>query len=152
MDSTWKGDKHIWYWGIYIKFVNPIKYSNFKGAGDVWFSLNGTTYQNNSCVALEDIGEGDNNALRCVTNQTACCRAPYTDQNGSANGNWFFPNGTRVTSSGQKWDFHRTREKMVVRLNHRRGGEDGIYRCEIPDSMNVDQKIYIGVYSAGRSK
>ena len=142
----------MWYLGIYIKFVNPIEYSNFKGAGDVWFSLNGTTYQNNSCVALEDIGEGNNNSLLCVTNQNACCRAPYTDQNGSAKANWYFPNGTRVPSNGQKWDFHRSRDQMVVRLNRKQGGEDGIYRCEIPDSMNVDQKIYIGVYSAGRSK
>ena len=37
---------------------------------------------------------------------------------------------------------------MVVRLNHRRGGEEGIYRCEIPDAMNVIQTIYIGVYLA----
>jgi len=36
----------------------------------------------------------------------------------------------------------------VVRLNRRRGGEDGIYRCEITDSMNVTQTIYIGVYTA----
>ena len=137
----------MWYWGIYIKFVNSIEHSNFTGAGDVWFSLNGTTYQNNSCVALEDIGEG-NNALDCVTNQTACCKPPYTDQNGSAKGNWFFPNGTRVPSSTQPLNFHRTRQKMAVRLNRRRGGEDGIYRCEIPDSMNVNQDIYIGVYTA----
>ena len=37
---------------------------------------------------------------------------------------------------------------MVVRLHRRRDGEEGIYRCEIPDSMNVTQTIYIGVYSA----
>ena len=127
----------MWYWGLYIKFVNSIEHSNFTGAGDVWFSLNGTTYQNNSCVALEDIGE-ENNSLHCVTNQTACCKS-----NGSAKGNWFFPNGTRVSSSSQLSGFHRTRQKMAVRLNRRRGGEDGIYRCEIPDSMNVNQYIYM---------
>ena len=121
------------------------EYSNFPGAGDVWFSLNYTIYQNNSCVALEDIGEGDNNSLLCVTNQTACCKQ-------SGNGNWFFPNGTRVPSKERQWDFHRTRDKMKVRLNRRQGGEEGIYRCEIPDSMNVTQNISIGVYSAGRSK
>ena len=35
-------------------------------------------------------------------------------------------------------------------MHRRRGGEDGIYRCEIPDAENVDvtQSIYIGVYSA----
>ena len=63
-------------------------------------------------------------------------------------GNWFFPNGTRVPGSGHQWDFHRTRTKMMVNLNRRRSGVDGIYRCEIPDSMNVNQTIYIGVYSA----
>ena len=142
----------MWYWGIYIKFVHSFEYSNFPGAGDVWFSLNGTTYQNNSCVALEDIGEGNNNSLLCVTNHTACCKPPYTDQNGSAIGNWYLPNGTRVPSSDEQSDFHRTRGQMVVLLNRRRGGEDGIYRCEIPDSKDVYQNISIGVYSACRSK
>ena len=28
-------------------------------AGGVWFALNGTTYQNNSLVTMEDIGEWD---------------------------------------------------------------------------------------------
>ena len=101
-------------------------------------------------MALEDIGE-DGDALLCVTNLTACCRKPYTDENGPiySIGNWFFPNGTTVTSFGSHYrDFYRDRGQMVVRLNHRRVGVNGIYRCEIPDSMNVIQTIYIGVYSA----
>ena len=36
----------------------------------------------------------------------------------------------------------------MVHLNRRRGGAEGIYRCEIPDSMNVTQTVYIGVYTA----
>ena len=95
-------------------------------------------------MALEDIGEG-NNTLLCVANQTACYKQP-------AKGNWYFPNGTRVLSSGEQWDFYRTRDQMVVRLNRREGGEDGIHRCEIPDSMDVTQNISIGVYLACRSK
>ena len=110
---------------------------------DVRFSLNGTTYQNNSIVSLEDIGEGDD-ALLCLTDQTACCRPPYTN----ATGNWFFPNETRVPSSGSEWDFHRTRAQSKVRLHRRRGGVLGIYRCDIPDTAGVDQKLYIGVYNA----
>ena len=129
-------------------FVYSIEYSN---SPDVWFSLNGTTYQNNSCVALEDIGDGDD-ALLCVTNLTACCRPPYTGVNGSVIGNWFFPNGTRVPSVGKQWDFNRKRGQMVVRLNRQRGGVEGIYRCVIPDSMNVNRSIYIGVYSASTGK
>ena len=118
--------------------------SNFPGAGDVWFSLRNTTYHNNSNVTLEDIGEGGDGALLCRTKLTACCRKPYS----VSKGNWFFPNGTKVPSSGELWNFHRTRSKLGVHLNCRRGGVNGIYRCVVPDSMNVTQTIYIGVYSA----
>ena len=110
-------------------------------AGDVWFSLNGTTYQNNSLVTLEDIGVGDNASLLCITNRTACCQ-----------GNWFFPNKTRVPSSAMMWDFYRTRKHMMVILHRRRGEEDGIYRCEIHDARDVIQTIYIGVYTASTGK
>ena len=85
----------------------------------------------------EDIGEGDD-ALLCLT---ACCRP-------GALGNWYFPNESRVPSANDQWDFYRTRGQMVVRMHRRRGGEEGIYRCEIPDSLNIIQTIYIGVYSA----
>ena len=87
---------------------------------------------------LEDIGENDD-ALLCKTNQI---------DEMSPIGNWFFPNETRVPSEGVSWDFYRNRGQMVVRLHRRRGGKEGIYRCEIPDAMNVIQTIYIGVYSA----
>ena len=117
------------------------------GAGGVWFSLKGATYQNNSLMTLEDIGEGDD-ALLCLTDKPGCCRPPYTGSGQRAIGNWFFPNETRVPSSGNQSDFHRTRDQMVVLLQRRRGGEDGVYRCEIPDELNVTQTIYIGVYSA----
>ena len=117
------------------------------GAVSFWFR--GTTYQNNSLVTLEDIGE-DDGALLCVTDLTACCRPPYTDSFGpSTLGNWFFPNGTRVLTSSNNWDIHRTRDASAILLHRRRsGGVTGIYRCEVPDAMNVHQTIYIGVYSA----
>ena len=92
-------------------------------------------------MTLEDVGEGDD-ALLCITNQTACCRPP-----GSPVGNWFFPNGTTVFSEGNQSNFYSDRGQMVVRMNRRRGGVEGMYRCEIPDSMNVIQTLYIGVYS-----
>ena len=37
---------------------------------------------------------------------------------------------------------------MRVLLQRKRGGEEGIYSCVIPDAMNVAQTIYIGVYTA----
>ena len=125
--------------------------SSIPGAGDVWFSLNGTIYQNNSVVTLEDIGEGDDDALLCITDQRNCCTPAQIGMD-VVYGNWFFPNGTRVPSdtavNGTQWDFYRTRGASVVRLNRRRGGEDGIYRCEIPDTLNNTQTIYTGVYTA----
>ena len=112
-------------------------------ADGVQFSLNGTIYKNNSLVTLENIGDG-HNSLLCITNLTACCRSPYT--NGSAIGNWFFPNGTRVPSSGNG-DIYRTRGQMVVNMRWTIGGEDGIYHCVILDAENVNQTMYIGVYT-----
>ena len=79
-----------------------------------------------------------------MTNQTACCRP----QGSQALANWYFPNGTRVPSSGQQWDFHRTRGQSTVLLHRRRGGVDGVYRCEIPNTTGFIQTIYIGVYTA----
>ena len=95
-------------------------------------------------MALEDIGEG-NDGLLCVTNLTACCVYPYIG-NGSPSGNWFFPNGTRVANP--QWEFYRERGNMKVILKRKRGGVEGIYSCEIPDSMNVTQTINIGLYTA----
>ena len=74
--------------------------SSFSGAGEVWFSLESTTYQNNNIVTLEEIGEGDDNALLCMTNLTTCCQSSGTGEMGNAIGNWYFPNGSRVPNSG----------------------------------------------------
>ena len=97
-------------------------------------------------MTLEDIGQ-DDTALLCITNLTSCCRAPYNNEYGFLS-NWYFPNASRVPTSGAQWDFYRTRGHMVGYLYRKRGGEDGIYHCEIRDSMNVIQTIYIGVYTA----
>ena len=88
------------------------------GAGNLTFSLKNTTYQNNSLVALEDIGEGDD-ALLCITELTACCQPPYTGEMEPDIGNWFFPNGTRVpdehvnVTSGLEWDFYTPRASGI---------------------------------------
>ena len=113
----------------------------------VRFLLRGTTYQNNSLVTLEDIGEWDY-ALLCVTDQPACCRRSYTGEFGPTLGNWFFPNRTRLPSFWTQWNFYRDRGQMLVNMHRRRGGVNGIYHCVIPDAMNVTQTIYIGVYTA----
>ena len=109
--------------------------------------LRGTTYQNNSLVTLEDIGERDD-ALLCVTDQPACCLHFYTRYRALIFGNWFFPNGSRIPSFVKQWNFYRNRGQKVVNIHRRRGGVNGIYSCVIPDAMNVTQTIHIGVYTA----
>ena len=94
-------------------------------------------------MTLEDIGENDD-ALLCITNLTACCRS---GDGLTVSGKWFFPNKTQVPSNNISSDLYRDRGQMVVRMKRRRGGVDGIYYCEIPDSMKVNQTIYIGVYN-----
>lgn len=113
-------------------------------------------YQNNSLVKLEDVGE-DVDALLCVTDQPVCCEPLYTGEMGPAVGNWYFPNGTRVPSetdvtSGLLWDFFRTRGQSLVLMHRRRGGVAGIYRCDIPDIVNVTQTLYIGLFTASTGK
>ena len=54
---------------------------------------------------------------------------------------------TANETSVLQWDLYSTRGEMLVRMHRRKGGEDGIYRCEIPDAMGVNQTIYIGVYT-----
>ena len=95
-------------------------------------------------MTLEDIGENDT-ALLCMTDLTACCR-PAHSEIGFSLGNWFLPNKTRVPSNNYSSDLYRDRGQMVVRMNRRKGGMEGIYRCEIPGSMDVNQTVYIGVY------
>ena len=114
--------------------------------------LNGAIIPNHGFVLLDNIGESDK-SLICLTDLPTCCRLPYTDPHPmmSASGNWYFPNGTRVPSSGKQWDFHRTRGQMAVRLHRRRGGATGIYCCGIPGQTKL-HNLCVGVYTPGSGK
>ena len=103
-------------------------------------------------MSLEDIGES-NDALLCLTDNTACCARDQSPGRGIL-GDWYYPNGTGVANSivalpDVQWEFYKNRGQSVVRMNRRRGGVNGIYHCVMPDTTGVDQTIYIGVYTAG---
>ena len=108
--------------------------------------MNGAIIPNHGFVPLDNIGEASNSLL-CLTNNTLCCKHA---QSGGVNplGDWYYPNGTGVANNGEMWEFYRNRDASVVRLRRRSGGEDGIYRCVIPDAAGANQTIYIGVYNA----
>ena len=103
------------------------------------FELKDVTYANNSVISIHEIGEEDN-ALLCKTNKEECCKTPP-----NRFGEFFFPNGTQVPISRLQHGFYRNRGDMEVRLNRREGVSSplGMYSCEVPDSGDVTQKLFV---------
>ena len=91
---------------------------------------------------IDAIGE-DDAALLCHTDKHDCC----VESNKA--GEWFFPSGTQVRVKNSSQEFYRNRGMQVVRLNHRQGSftdlERGLFRCEIPDSSNMTQTVYVHI-------
>ncbi len=90
------------------------------------------------------LGEGfeepqftDGGSLECHTDDTACCRGV----DGTAGGEWYYPDGTVVEGGGTFSDrkgFYRTRGHMVIRLNRLvTQFPNGVYRCVIPGTGGV---------------
>ena len=107
----------------------------------VYLSLREVYIANNSYVDVDDIGV-DENALLCHTIKSDCCGRP------NRAGEWYFPNGITVgTRGGSQDEFYRDRGTQVVRLNRRQGTftDRGLFRCEVPDSWNTMQTIYVNV-------
>ena len=83
-----------------------------------------------------------NNSLRCVTDYSDCCSGSE-----SGMGNWYDEQGmeVHVGAGGYLSDLYVTRGDGVVYLNRKnmRGGQSGMWRCDIPDSTGTTQSIYI---------
>ena len=107
------------------------------------FVLHGRTYLNNSFVAINDIGEGDN-ALLCVTDKSDCCKPPNGD---TVQGEFYYPNNNLVNNQASGDSLYRNRGPQVIHLNRRNDvlSPTGRYRCEIPDNSGRIQNIYINV-------
>ena len=108
----------------------------------MFLSLRGQSIANNSYVNINDIGEYED-ALLCHSDKPGCCSGPPNRA-----GEWYYPNGTRVETMGRSDDeFYRDRGTQVVRLNHRPGSftERGLFRCEVPDASNINQRIYMNI-------
>ena len=71
----------------------------------MYLLLKEKVYTNNSIFFPSEIGEAyrrPNDALQCITDLKPCCRTDYYVDLDMMNyrrpGNWFFPNGTEVSS------------------------------------------------------
>ena len=99
------------------------------------FEFRGIVLVNNSYILWPNIGEGHNDSLHCVTDNSDCC------SNGE--GNWYDRTGEVEQGPDRNNSLYVTRGDGVVYLNRRRGGSSGMWRCDIPDSNGVLQSIYI---------
>ena len=128
----------------------------------VSLQLLGQTIPNNSLVNFDDLvyqapvdgfREEPTNAngrqtLMCVTDLIDCCQS-------EARANWYYPNGNRVTEGGSQ--LFRTNRGQNEELNGQQfygsvriwryftPSERGLFRCEIPDTENVTQTLYVNI-------
>ena len=100
------------------------------------FEFGGTALKNNSFVFHGSIGEGQDDSLRCVTDNSECCT--------NGQGNWYDERGDEVhQESDEDSDLYVTRGQGVAYLNRRTEGSVGLWRCDKPDSNAVRQSLYI---------
>ena len=107
-------------------------------------TLRGVHHANNSEVLLTKIARGDK-ALLCQTENTQCCTG-RDNPIGASLGEWYFPNGSALSSNSSSSIYTR-RAPSVVRLNRWKNAQSptGVYRCEIPDASGTTQNIFVGV-------
>ena len=99
------------------------------------FEFRGNVLENNSYIRRTNIGEGHNDSLHCVTDNSDCCN--------NTESNWYNATGEVEQGSDRNNSLYVTRGNGVVYLNYRRGGRSGMWRCEVPDSNGTLQSIYI---------
>ena len=105
-------------------------------------ALNGEVLQNNSIVPLEEISEGLDGGLFCLTNLYPCC-------SGSEDGNWHQPNGLQLGLSGSFNEYYQGYHALYQSVILQRpflAEIEGLFHCEIVDQFNITQHLYVGIY------
>ena len=93
------------------------------------FEFRGDILVNNSYFYRGHIGEGHNDSLHCVTDNSDCCT--------NGQGNWYDETGGEVQQgSDENTTLYVTRGDGVVYLNRRTGGSSGMWRCDIRPSVD----------------
>ena len=120
----------------------------YHGIG-VYLRLNDVIIPNHGYVVISDIGSTDDTALICHTNRPATLKNINGPHSG---GDWFAPDDTRVYGDDVP-GFKRNRGPMMVRLyrNTTTGTpSEGIYHCLVDDRTDIEQMVYVGLYSNGK--
>ena len=96
----------------------------------------GTVYREsmNNIIPITDIGEGVN-ALQCVTDRSPCCD--------SGEGQWLFPDSTKVTDEMSSAFYQTRNTNGTVHLN--RNGDvtspTGPFCCVVLDAINDNKTV-----------
>jgi hypothetical protein len=101
------------------------------------------TYAENAEISIRDVGDSDSGgSLLCKTDRTDCCGIGPGE---TRRGEWFYPDGTMVGTSGTGDDFYRDRGASVVRLHRRNNAAQptGRYCCEVGSVANANARICI---------
>ena len=106
------------------------------------FEHGSTNLTNNSYIYYASITDEDR-ALKCVTDNDNCC----TD---SDVGNWTDGRGRAIHEGPDETTcLYVTRGRGEISLNRNRScipDTSGLWRCNVPDSSEVMQSIYIYIY------
>ena len=83
------------------------------------------------------------NFLFCSTDREDCCTDEF-----SIAGNWFLPNGSKVSNTQA---LHITFGNQTVGLNFMNNTDDlqvhtGLYHCAMMDKQNATHYLYVGIY------
>ena len=104
----------------------------------VRLELSPNELSNNTLLTVKDIGVAER-ALFCST-----------DRNESnVNGNWFLPNGLRITLTiNDSESLYVSSKYQAIGLNNNNSDElpAGVYHCEIMDKKNDSHSLFVGIY------
>ena len=132
-------------------------FCTFSRAVGVSIQLLGQTIPNNSLVNYEDVlyrqrydphPTNNEQTLVCVTELVNCCNTPN-----AMFGDWYYPDGRKVGLDGEGTPaFQRNRGQYgsgqmgSVRLWRRwNPPERGLFHCQLPDTNNVVQTLYVNI-------
>ena len=127
-----------------------------------YVSFMGQTLADHSYVDISQVwndGSGSD-SVQCHTNLNTCCNMAQ----GPHRGDWYFPNGDRLTVPGGSLPLgdiyeSRTAQRVDIHRHNNANEPTGIYRCDIPtdaDHHDTDNSVrvsvYVGLYTSDGGK
>ena len=114
-----------------------------------YVSFMGQNLPDHSYVDLSTVGSASSggDSVQCHTDLSTCC----SGRQGPYRGDWYFPDGTRLSFSGVMYESRGAQRVSLRRTTAT--GPTGIYRCDIATyavhddtDISVRDTVYVGLY------